>query len=390
MKLSKSDEKKIDILFIIPSLEGGGAERVLLNILLAFDYNKYNVDLYLGNNSGVYNQDIPAEINVNIVFPNPLIEKFSIILHRRFNISLLAKFFMNRNITGPYDIGISFIDSYYTDFLIFLGDKVKRKITWIHASYKSYINYYRYYKGGYKKRLTKSRYGKLDKIVFVSNDSRNEFTEIFGAVKKSEVIYNFLDIENIRRKSLQPMEAINGDKIVKIVASGSLIPVKAYDKLIIAAKKLHDDGYKFKIVILGDGCLKKKLLKLISVEGLTDCIELAGFKTNPYPIMKAADIFVMTSKSEALPTALCEAMVLGLPCLVTDCSGCREISGNGEYAIMTGQSALEICDGLKALISDKGLRHKYREKSLQRSIIFNDNDTLRKIYSLLSLNVCQD
>jgi glycosyltransferase involved in cell wall biosynthesis len=91
----------------------------------------------------------------------------------------------------------------------------------------------------------------------------------------------------------------------------------------------------------------------------------------------------MTSVSEALPTALCEAMILGLPCLVTDCSGCRELAGNGEFALMTGQSVNEISNGLKDLILDDSLREKYKTKSLERSSIFNDREIIEKIYSFL-------
>ncbi len=380
--MEKTDKKK-KILFVVPSFDGGGAERVLLNILRSFNYMEYLVKVCVGLNIGVYREELPPNVKLIVLFPNRLVEKIAIIFHRYFNNRTIPYLLLKFKIHDNFDTGISFIDGYYTDFMLTLTSRIRKKISWVHASYSSYTNYSKYYKGGYKERLIADRYNKLDKLVFVSNDSLSEFTKIFGYFGNFEVIYNFMNIESIRQKAEEKTieTLINGS--LNIIAVGSLIPVKAYDRLIMVAKKLKNDKFKFKITILGTGDLYKKLVALIKDLELQDYVELPGFITNPYPLIKASDIFVMTSKSEALPTALCEAMILGLPCVVTDCSGCREISGNGEFAMMTGQSVDEIYEGLKALISDAGLRSEYKHKSLQRSLIFNDKKTMERIYSVI-------
>jgi glycosyltransferase involved in cell wall biosynthesis len=375
--------KRRKILFLIPSLTGGGAERVLVNLLNNFDYHKYEITVCIGVNKGIYVQEIPDEVKTIVLFRNHLMEKLAVLFHRHLNSRVLPRIIINHKIRNSYDVGISFIDGYYTDFMLTISKKIKSKIAWVHASYGSYKNYSRFYKGSYKTRLIEERYKKLDKIIFVSNDSLSEFKKIFGLFDNSEVAYNFLDIENIRIKSLEKTEGFIDKAVVNIVAVGSLLPVKAFAKLIIAAQKLRDDHFKFKIRIIGDGYLKNQLLGLINSSGVTDYVELSGFLINPYSLMKASDIFVMTSESEALPTALCEAMILGLPCVVTDCSGCREIVNNGEFGLMTGQSADEIYTGIKTLLSDPDLRDKYKLKARQRSLIFNDEKTLEKIYSIL-------
>ncbi len=380
--MGKSSQLK-KILFIIPSLEGGGAERVLINILEKFDYTKYVVDVCVGISGGVYFREIPKEVKTKILFNFRILEKALIYFYRRFNSRILLSLIINKKYRGDYDVGIAFTDCPYTDIMLCLKGKIKKKIAWVHASYYSNYNYKKFYKNSYKNRLIKYRYNKLDTIVFVSNDSRLEFQKIFGEFVNTVVIYNILNAQGIKLKALSTIDLTFENDICHIIAVGHLRPVKAFDKLIHVARKLMDDGIKFKIRILGSGHMFNKLLRLIKTLNVGSCVELLGFKSNPYPFIKASDIFIMTSISEALPTALCEAIILGLPCIVTDCSGCREIVEGGKFGMMTGQTINEIYNGLKVLITDHELRNKYKIKALERAMIFDDTRTLKRIYSIL-------
>jgi|WetSurMetagenome_2_1015567.scaffolds.fasta_scaffold02177_10 glycosyltransferase involved in cell wall biosynthesis len=371
------------VLIIIPSLSGGGAEHVLINILSAFDYKRFDITLCTGVRKGIYMRNVPCQAKVISLFRNRMEEKTTLFLHRYLNFSFLVNKIINSRIRDSYDVGISFIDSYYTDFLLKLNGKIGKSIAWVHASFRSYSNYNRFYKGKYKTRILNERYNKLSKIVFVSNDSKNEFQEVFGNFPDSAVIYNVLNTGKIRQRTLDTLPAFGCDGTVNIIAVGSLMPVKAYHKLIYAASLLKKDNLNFKVRILGEGRLYKDLSNLISSLDVADKVELLGFWPNPYPFMKASDIFVMTSLSEALPTSLCEALVIGLPCVVTACSGCREVVGNGEFGIMTGNSPEDISMGLKSLICDKKAREEYREKALARALIFDDAASMEKIYSVL-------
>jgi glycosyltransferase involved in cell wall biosynthesis len=290
---------------------------------------------------------------------------------------------VNAQVRDHYDVGISFLDSAYTDFLFFLGKKIKRKITWVHSSYKTYSNFGRFYKGAYKKRITRNRYGKLDEIVFVSNDSRKEFEEIFGRMRSTRVILNLLNIQEINTRSNMELDVSFDPKVANIVAVGVLLPVKGYEKLIQAAMLLKEENLKFKIRILGNGDLEESLHALIRDLGLEEEVELCGFKFNPYPYMNRSDIFVMTSVSEGWPTSLCEAFVLELPVVVTDCSGCRELVANGEYGIMVQQSAVAIAEGLKQLIEKPEKLQYYQKRSAARKLIFDDEVILTQVYDLI-------
>jgi glycosyltransferase involved in cell wall biosynthesis len=374
---------RIKVLFLIHSLEEGGAERVLTNMLKMFDFTRFEVHLCVVENRGIYFKEVPQQVKVIRLFNHILFSRLLIKLHVKFNLNLYLRLVVNAQVREHYDVGISFLDSAYTDFLFFLGKKIKRKITWVHSSYKTYSNFGRFYKGAYKKRITRHRYGKLDDIVFVSNDSRREFEEIFGRMRSTHVILNLLNIEEIHTRSDMELDVSFDSKVTNIVAVGVLLPVKGYDKLIQAAMLLKEENLKFKIRILGNGYLEESLHALIRDLGLEDEVELCGFRFNPYPYMKESDVFVMTSISEGWPTALCEALVLELPVVVTDCSGCRELVANGEYGIMVQQSAVAIAEGLKQLIEKPEKLQYYQKRSAVRKLIFDDEVILQQVYDLI-------
>ena len=374
-----SSRKKI--LIVIPSLGSGGAERVLINILKRIPFERYHIDLCVVMNYGRYFEEIPGPVNLTILLNSVFMARLFTFFYTRFNVSFIYRFLVRRKLPGQYDVAVSFVDSSYTDLIFMLPVVPSKIITWIHASQASYSNYSRFYKGKYKQRVINQRYSRIDNFIFVSNDSMAEFKMLFREYNNMQVIYNVIDTEGIRAKSLEFIPEHNG--ALNIVALGGLFPVKGYDKLISACEKLLIEGIEFNLKIFGEGPLAANLNRMIIQKGLSSVISLEGFHPNPYPYLRNADLFIMTSISEALPTALCEAMLLGNPVVVTDCSGCREIVSNGRYGMMTGQMVDDIYTGLKKMIADPQLRRRYASLALERSSIFNDNEALYKIYNVL-------
>jgi len=210
-----------------------------------------------------------------------------------------------------------------------------------------------------------------------------EFEGIFGHFPSMKVIYNMIDAYGVKVKAEAPVSEPFDSNVTNIIALGVLLPVKGYDKLIGAARLLKDDGIRFRIRILGNGDLENELRTLVKDLDLENEVILSGFINNPFPYLKLSDIFVMTSVSEGLPTALCEAMILGLPAVVTDCSGCRELVGSGQYGMMVKQSAVSIYRGLKEMIAMPEKQAYFRKKSLERAEVFNDDAILEQVYELL-------
>lgn len=371
-------QNKTKVLFLIPSLAGGGAERTLINILKNIDYLLFDVHLVVVDYNGIYCKEVPKQVKVLPLFSNTKLVRVLSLIQKRMGFN---KFIVNRFLKktdSSYDTAISFLDSNFTD-LLFEIPNVNKKITWVHSSYKTNQNFYKFYKKeSYRNKLLTYRYAKLDAIVFVSDDAKNEFEEIFGAFKNMPVIYNFMDEKNIHLKA-DSFEVQKEANIIKFISVGSLFPVKGYDLLILAASKLKEIDVKFKIDIYGQGFLKEELSNLIKTHKLENFVKLKGFVPNPYPYMKNADVFIMSSKSEAMPMALCEAMILGKPVLVTNCSGCREVVNYGDFGVMSNNNIEDLAANMLKLIKDKASIENLSLKSLERAVLFSDKKIMGQV-----------
>lgn len=366
----------------MPSMGKGGAEKVLINLLQNIDKSKYEIDLCVVMKYGIYLKSVPDQINKIYLLKSVFLGRVFTYLQIKFNINWFYRFLVRQKLKTKYDVAISFTDNSYTELLTYLPNQPLKKISWIHASYASYSNYSKYYTESYKRRIIKNRYNKIDTLVFVSHDSMNDFISIFGSFKDMRVIYNVLNIENVINNANKFKPDLPHK--TNIVAMGSLLPVKGYDLLINACKLLKLGGVDFHLTILGDGPLKNELQLMIDKFNLSEDVILKGFLQNPYPFIKLADIYVMSSISEALPTALCEAMILGKPVVVTDCNGCKEIVDNGAFGIMVEKNAESLSHGLKLMVENTAIRDKFSSLSLERAHKFSDVKILEEINAILN------
>ena len=113
-------------------------------------------------------------------------------------------------------------------------------------------------------------------------------------------------------------------------------------------------------------------------------MRLWGFQSNPYSILKQSGALVITSKTEGLPTVLCEAMILGKACIVLDIAGCREVSNNGEFALQVARKPEGFSQAMKCFIENAELRKKNENISEQRSVIFNDTLAINNYMQLFN------
>jgi len=373
---------KKKLLFLIPSLVGGGAERTLINLLQKIDFQIYDVDLAVVSFNGFYINQVPEKVKLISLFRNNFLVRILAYLQKKFGFTNIFKRRIKSKIKSDYDVGISFLDGNFTD-LLFLMPNIKKRVSWVHCSYKSYSNHYRYYQNTrYREKLIKERYKKLDEIIFVSQDSMSEFIEIFGTYPVMRVIYNLIDSNAVISKS--NAEIAEKDEKFQFIALGSLMPVKGFDRLIRAAAIVKKKGYDFHLKIAGTGTEELALNNLIKENGIQDSIKLIGFLPNPYPILKNCDVFVMSSVSEALPTVLCEAMILGKPTLVTNCSGCRELIDHERFGLMAEQNDASLAEKMIQYLTNPELILHYHQKSLERAKLFDDKRMLAEYYSIFN------
>lgn len=346
---------KINVLFCINSLSGGGAEKVLMDILRHFDYERYCVDLllfYSHGTHGVYLDDVPDEVLI---------------------LSLEDEEYLSQ---AKYDVEIAFLEGLATEYIA-RKESAARKIAWVHNDW-----YHHWPKISYNDSKVIEVYSRMNLFVFVSEGANRGFSKLFPKMEVPKiVIHNLIDVADIRSRS----NAFSVEKRkLTLCCASRLVEVKGYTRLISVVDRLvYEDGLDFDLWILGDGEQRDAMAAKIKQHSLEDVIFLKGFQKNPHPYIKTADLFVLPSFSESFPLVLAEAMCLGKPTLTTELPGPQEMLDYGIYGLLVENNEEGIYMGLKQMIGDEELREKYARKARFRAEMFNTDRAMTQIYDLL-------
>lgn len=328
----------IKILFLISGLSAGGAEKVLRNLVNNFDQSKFDITVQ------TIDEDNADKYLVKGIHYKAINRCKSRIGKKIFNIwfRITAELGLTYPlyIKDDYDIEVAYLECGATKVLASSTNKKAVKLAWVHCdlskrestarSIAKTLKYYRTY----------------DKVICVSEDVRNSFQSIYGSSIESVVLHNVIDEADIYLKAEEKIElnVNNSDKIM--VAVGRLAKEKNFNYLIDTCYKLKNNGYNFKLFIIGEGPERENLEKLIFEQHLEDVVELLGFIDNPYPYIKSADIVVCSSIYEGISTVITEGLILGKTVVTTPCSGMKELLGNSQF----GMIAEDTPDGLYACI----------------------------------------
>ncbi len=187
---------------------------------------------------------------------------------------------------------------------------------------------------GRRLRRARRSYPAADAVVGVSRGVTGEFARIPGlASERVHTVYNPILGEFIARKSREPVDHPWLDETGPplVVAIGKLIERKGFATLLHAFARLAARR-PARLIVLGEGRFRSRLVSLAKRLGIARQVEFPGFAENPYAFLARADLFVLSSRNEALPTVLIEAMVCGCPVVSTDCDfGPREILEGGRH-----------------------------------------------------------
>ncbi len=367
------------ILFIINSLGGGGAEKALIEFLRHIDYEHYDVSLCLVFNEGCYLNDVPPAVRVFSLYERErnFAHRKSLKLYRKHGIRTLLRLNARWKIRGHYDAIVSFLEGDALLFHDLVRDRAERNIAWLHCDLRLFHWTRKTFRSDSDEE---GAYSRMDTIVFCSHITQKSFEQMYRVDTPKTVIYNIIDQTSIRRQA-------DGEQVpheqFTITSVGSLSEVKSYDRLVRVARMFKDAGYRLQFQIVGTGAMEESLKRLCNELGLQDSFHFPGFRKPPYPFMKASDIFVSTSKSEAASLVLCEALVLGIPIVATHTSAAEEFLGDDAYGIVTGHSDEEIFEGLRRMVDDETLRAHYREQGFKRIELFSSEQTMRQLEALL-------
>jgi GalNAc-alpha-(1->4)-GalNAc-alpha-(1->3)-diNAcBac-PP-undecaprenol alpha-1,4-N-acetyl-D-galactosaminyltransferase len=165
-----------------------------------------------------------------------------------------------------------------------------------------------------------------------------------------------------------PALATTTDRLLSapsLIAIGRLAPQKGFDLLIEAFDRVQAKYPDWQLTILGEGSSRSELEDLRAQLQLKDRVHLPGLVSNVQDYLQQADLFVMSSRFEGFPMALCEAMASGLPVLSADClSGPRDIIDHGVNGVLVATEDVDaLAAGLDALMSDPAKRQQLAQNA---------------------------
>ncbi|WP_140487698.1 glycosyltransferase [Flavobacterium sp. GSA192] len=393
---------KKKILFVIPSLAAGGAEKSLVNLLHQIDFDKYEVDLFLFKKAGLFLNSVPTE--VTILEPPTLFEKFnSNLVHSilyflsRGNLKLLfsrIQFFVTNRLNSnsaiaeqkswkyyqhsikglekKYDAAIGFLEK---SAIYFIVDKVvsKKKIGFIHNDYNQL---------GLDKKFDKPFFNQLDSIVTVSEQCANVLNQEFPEFKrKVEVVFNINSAKLIKQLAFQDNAIEINSDVINIVSVGRLDYQKGFDMAIDAFCIIKSKGYDIKWYVIGEGNERFALENNIHKLGLSNSFFLLGLRENPYSYLRLCDLYVQPSRYEGKSIAVDEAKILEKPIVVTNFTTAKDQINSGVNGLITDMNPEAIADAIVSIIKNKEMAASFTANLSDEKL--GTEEEINKLYQLI-------
>ena len=379
------------VLFLIESLSGGGAEKVLVTLLRHLDKSRFAVTLCCISNTGKYLGDVPDSVHYRYLLPSASSLSYWASFWYKIKYKLVYELLPPRwayrlFIPKGNDTEVAFTEGFVTKLLAASPNRKAKKIAWIHTdlAQNPWPQSRKIYRNLEEERHA---YDAFDRIVCVSESVAKAFRSIYSPQSAVSVLYNPVDRDEIRRlaKKNSPVGWQSTDgSIIRLVSVGRLAAQKGYDRLLRTCGRLRREGYRFELCILGEGSGRKELEQLMNQEGIEADVCLPGFLANPYPLVASADLFVCPSRAEGYSTAVTESLILGVPVLATECAGMRELVGAHCCGIITDNNERAFYLGLKSLLENKAELSRLHEGACLRGNDFSLESSVQAIEEILA------
>lgn len=373
---------KKKVLFLIESLSGGGAEKVLVTLLNNLDRQKFDITLCTVVDVGCHKNILDNSIKYTSIISkqNNVIGKLWYKIKYRLIYKILPLELVYRLfVPNGNDVEIAFVEGYSTKLLSHSINKKSKKIAWIHIDL---VNNH-WIESVYRSRNEElDSYKKYDSLIGVSNTVRDSVRKLYG-LNNVATIYNPIDSRQICAAGQSDNVEFSKNDRIRIVSIGRLVPQKGYDRLLRIINRLIGESFNVELTILGEGPDRVGLQKYINENRLEGRVFLPGFVENPYSLMAKSSLFVCSSRSEGYSTAVTEALILGVPIVTTMCSGMDELLNNGEFGIITKNDEDALYAGLRDLLSSEEKLSYYKQKAIERGKDFDLHKLLQPIETLL-------
>lgn len=374
------------ILIVNNNLHIGGVQKALVNLLWSIR-GQYDITLLLFYDGGECRRDLPPEVRVVTAgggyrylgmtkddvsnradrLGRAVFAAISRLFGRKYAIALMG---LGQKRLGGYDVAISYLHNsggkaFYggcNDFVLKHAD-ARKKIAFLHCDYL---------RCGADTEENGRQYGRFDLIAACSQGCADMFLQaqpqLRGKVRVVRNCHRFAQI--CAEADAAPVSFPDGR--ISVVTVARLGKEKGVERAIRAIAQLGPEREKLRYYVIGDGIQKPLLQKIIEEENLADTVTLCGMRKNPYGYIRAADLLMIPSYSEAAPLVIGEAAALGTPVLSTETSSAREMIEETGYGWVCDNSEEAMCQALKALLSEP---EKLWEAQVRLKEVRPDNDT---------------
>ena len=353
------------ICFGITKLGIGGAERVLVDIAneLIKDYDITIFTIYGGG-------ELEKELNPNIKRIS-LYKKEKKSVFIPIYVLFCGKIIYKKYLKGHFDIDIAFLEGPITRIFAYKGNN--KKIAWVHNDISKVFG--EDYKSKIKKYIDKWFYKKYDKIIFVSEQNKKAFENVYGNISERKIINNYINKERVLSLAKEKCDKSINSKNKKIFITVSrLVRQKAIDRLIRVHKRLIDEGLNHKIYVIGDGEEWNNLNWLAKELNVESSFIFLGKKENPYPYINKADYFVLFSYFEGYGMVLEEAKILNKPILVTNTAAKEAVMNYDKKTIIENkedaifEKMRNVLQGKYIFLNEENKSYNYDNKYLLEQI----------------------
>lgn len=394
------------ILIMSHALEIGGAESSLLGLLENIDTKKYEVDLFLMRHSGELIQYIPPTVHLlpeipqyaSLAIPISKVikqgyigiaigrvigkckarvrtKKLGFLADNAVSLEYSHKYTKNvmpKISDTKYDFAISFLTPHY-----FLAEKIdaKKKMAWIHTDYSIV-------KVDIESEL--KMWSKYDYIASISENVSESFLKIFPSLKERVVlIENILPIHYMKelRNAFSTEQEMPSDGSLKLLSIGRFSSAKKFEEIPAICKRIRDNGINVKWYLIGYGGEEDLIRRKILEEHMEEFVIILGKKENPYPYIKACDIYLQPSRYEGKSVAVREAQSLNKPVIITNYQTAQSQLKDGYDGIIVPLDIQGCAEGIIEVICNKELQQKLIENTLKND--YTNVNEIDKLYRLI-------
>ncbi|WP_002146226.1 glycosyltransferase [Bacillus cereus] len=394
---------KKKIVFMVITMNIGGTEKALLNMIAEIPKGKYDITILMLEEQGGFLDCIPDGVRVKYVenykdikamLNHPPQETICRLVKNRkwlkaFNVTyfyLLSKITKDKGVffkyvlrdwhgfETKYDIAVAYAGP--MDFIsYFVANKITavKKIQWIHFDIT---------KIGFDRYFAAKVYRKFNHIMVVSKEGESKFIHMFPNLKeKTDTFLNITSPELVVKSANNGKGFEDGFTGIRILTVGRLSKEKGQDLTISVLAKLKASGYNVRWYSIGEGSARTEYEKHIKEYHLEKDYILLGANPNPYPFMEQCDIYVQSSRHEGYCITLAEARCFNNPIISTNFTGASEQIIHNQTGIIVNFDEKQLYEAIKKILGDERLKRRIKKNLLEGSI--ETTQEMKKLYKIV-------